>query len=87
MLTKFNNNKVRWIATTYDDFNFYWSDAEYEVYKKAIENSHIKTLHFKDGSLAISDIRRVEVYNPPKTFEERTGIDSGAFLSELDESP
>ena len=62
MLTKYNDQQVNWVATTYDDFEYYWTNNEYEVYKKATENPEIKILHFKDGSLSIADIRRVEQY-------------------------
>lgn len=65
LLTKFNDQQVRWKAITYDDYECYWRDGEYEVYKKATQNADIKILHFKDGSVAIADIRRVEPYTPP----------------------
>lgn len=65
MLTKYNDQQVKWKATTYDDYEYYWTDSEYEVYKKATGNSDIKILNFKDGSLAIADVRRVEDYTPP----------------------
>lgn len=70
LLTKHNDQEVKWKATTFDEYEYYWSDQEYEVYKKATENSDLKILHFKDGSLAIADIRRVEQYIPPRAWGE-----------------
>jgi hypothetical protein len=80
MLTKYNDQQVNWKAVTYDDYEYFWSDAEYEVYKKATENADLKILHFKDGSLAIADVRRVEPYDRPQTWEERTGVDISKLL-------
>lgn len=68
MLTKYNDRQVKWRATTYDGYEYFWTDKEYEVYKKATENAELKILHFKDGTLAIADVRRVESYIKPASI-------------------
>ena len=84
MLTKYDNQQVRWLATSYDDYEYYWTESEYRVYLKACENTDLKILNFKDGSLAIGDIRRVEKYMPPIEKKKQHVIftDSGFYMED-----
>lgn len=78
MLTKYNDQQVRWVATTYDDYQYYFTDNEYAIYRQATRDPDIKVLHFRDGSLSVADIRRVEPYiPPPKNNKKITFTDEG----------